>query len=461
MRKFLIIWGAFLIGQTSFAIDIVYPKKTNVKINSSSTFFVGSADPNQKFTINGELVDVHNSGGFAHVVKLEDGENNFELISGDEIVTFTINKPQKILNKKQSPAKLIQYENPKEVLTAKNLSPLRSTPVDAGINRMAHFQEGIHLTIDGEKNNFYRVSLGQNKKAWIAKSNVKQNCDNSNTTATVLNYDFKDDKDYYNFVFHLDKKVPYEIIEGNIFYLKLYNIKDQPEGTYVFSFPYSTANETHKIVGYSSEYKGNDLIWKIRKYPKININKPLKNITIAVDAGHGGKDFGAIGCLGDKEKDITLAISKYLEEELTNRGAKVVMTRSDDSYVELQERVNKANEKDSMFLISIHGNALPDHLNPLEHKGTSIYYYYDQAKLLAANILVTMNQQLGTKNDKIRQGSLALVRNTNALSILIEVAYLINPEDNVLLIDPQFQKKCAKAIADGIENYLTQEDSQQ
>ena len=99
MRKFLIIWGAFLIGQTSFAIDIVYPKKTNVKINSSSTFFVGSADPNQKFTINGELVDVHNSGGFAHVVKLEDGENNFELISGDEIVTFTINKPQKILNK--------------------------------------------------------------------------------------------------------------------------------------------------------------------------------------------------------------------------------------------------------------------------------------------------------------------------------------------------------------------------
>ena len=119
------------------------------------------------------------------------------------------------------------------------------------------------------------------------------------------------------------------------------------------------------------------------------------------------------------------------------------------------------NKKDSMFLISIHGNALPDHLNPLEHKGTSIYYYYDQAKLLAANILVTMNQQLGTKNDKIRQGSLALVRNTNALSILIEVAYLINPEDNVLLIDPQFQKKCAKAIADGIENYLTQEDSQQ
>ena len=66
-----------------------------------------------------------------------------------------------------------------------------------------------------------------------------------------------------------------------------------------------------------------------------------------------------------------------------------------------------------------------------------------------------MNKQLETQNDNIRQGSLALVRNTNALSILIETAYLINPEDNAMLIDPNFQKRCAKAIADGIEDFLT------
>ena len=461
MKKVLLILGAFLIGQMSFALDIVYPKKTNVKINSPSTFFIGSSNPKEQLTINGELVDIHESGGFAYVVKLEDGTNNFEIISGDEIVNFVITKPNKNLNVKKNTPKLIEYQTPKKVLTIKDNSPLRTTPVDAGINRMSHFQEGVQLTVDGEKSNFYRVNLGENKKAWIAKSNVKQHTENPNSQATFLSYDFNDSKDYYTFTFHLDKKAPYEIIEGNIFYLKIYNIKDQPKNTYVFSFPYAAASETHKIIGYSSEYKNNDLIWKIRKFPKIKKLNPLKNITIAVDAGHGGKDSGAIGCLGDKEKDITLAISKYLEKELEKRGANVVMTRTDDSYVELQDRVKKANEKDSMFLISIHGNALPDHLNPLEHKGTSIYYYYNQAKLLAANILLEMNEQLGTQNDKIRQGSLALVRNTNALSILIEVAYLINPEDNVLLIDSKFQKKCAKAIADGIENYLTQEEPEQ
>ena len=65
-----------------------------------------------------------------------------------------------------------------------------------------------------------------------------------------------------------------------------------------------------------------------------------------------------------------------------------------------------------------------------------------------------MNEQLGTKNDKVRQESFALVRNTDALSVLIETAYLINPEDNANLVDPEFQKKCAKAIAAGVVNYL-------
>ena len=65
-----------------------------------------------------------------------------------------------------------------------------------------------------------------------------------------------------------------------------------------------------------------------------------------------------------------------------------------------------------------------------------------------------MTAQLGTQNDKVRQGSLALVRPTSSVSVLVEVAYIINPDDYALLLDKDFQKKCAKAIADGIENYL-------
>ena len=65
-----------------------------------------------------------------------------------------------------------------------------------------------------------------------------------------------------------------------------------------------------------------------------------------------------------------------------------------------------------------------------------------------------MTAQLGINNDKIYQKSFAVVRNTSALSILIEIGYLINPEDNAKMIEKSFQKNTAKAIADGIENFF-------
>ena len=65
-----------------------------------------------------------------------------------------------------------------------------------------------------------------------------------------------------------------------------------------------------------------------------------------------------------------------------------------------------------------------------------------------------MTEQLFFNDDKVRKGSLAVVRNTNALSILIEVAYMINPEDNSKLIDKDVQKQAGKAIADGVEEFL-------
>ena len=182
----------------------------------------------------------------------------------------------------------------------------------------------------------------------------------------------------------------------------------------------------------------------------------MKNIKISLDAGHGGTEKGAIGCLGHTEKDINLSLVKNLETELKKRGAKVFLTRDDDIYVGLKDRVEKSNNENSHIFISIHGNALPDGYDPNQHSGTSIYYYYDQARPLAENILKTMVTDLKLCDDKVRQGSLAVVRNTYAPSILIEVAYLINPEDNSKLITPEFQQECAKAIADGIEKYFSE-----
>lgn len=444
MKKLFLLAFLMFLGNSVFALDVVYPKSSKVTINANSTFFIGNTDSWLK--INGQNVKLHSSGAFAYVVSLKDGINTFVLESGADKKTYVINKPfAQAVSKNSSSAEFVQYKYLKNYVVSGDNVPLRETPVDSGINRMSHFQKDIPLIVDGEKKGFYRVILNDNAKAWVSKGDVTLITDEViNNPAEIINYEYKQSKNYDTYVFDLDKKTPYVMTEGNPFKLTFYNVRNNPNSTYTFELPLR-----QKLFGYSGNFDGSKFILKIRKPPK-----SIKDLKVAIDPGHGGSECGAISCFGDREKDLNLAISKYLEEELKARGAYVIMTRKSDIYTGLRDRVNYANKEDAAMLISIHGNALPDCLDPNTHRGTSIYYYYNQSKPLADSILKHMTVIAGTQNDQVRQGSLALVRNTNALSILIEVAYLINPDDSVLLKDENFQRKCAKAIADGIENYI-------
>ena len=445
----LIILAVF--SGKAFAFNIVYPKKQNVNINSKSTFFIGSSK--KPITVNGQNIPLHESGAFAYVVDLKVGQNTFKIVSEDECKIYTITRPNiKSYGNFAQPFK--QYDNIKSFYVTSDNAPLRSTPIDAGINRIAHLQRNVLLNVDGEKNGFYRIVLSNNKYAWISKSSVKA-CENYvNAPAIIKEISEENTNGSHRFVFRMNKMVPFEIIEGEPMILKLYNIDGAPDGVYTKEFSLTENFGIEKHVGYGGKYIGTDFVWEIREPLKVHQRHPLKNINIAIDAGHGGYETGAIGCLGDNEKDINLAIAKILEKELTKRGANVIMIRDEDYYIGLKERVDIANYADSTIFISIHANALPDGLDPNEHSGTSIYYYYDQAKPLAETLINTMVTELNINNDGVRQASFAVVRNTEALSVLIEVAYLINPDDNAKLIDVEFQKKCAKSIANGLEDYL-------
>lgn len=444
MKRFFLLLILVLLGSRVFAFDIVYPKKSDVTINAKSTFFIGSSD--KPIKINGHDVPLHPTGAFAYVVDLKQGENTFVIQSDDEKKIFVITKPV-LKSICSTPPIFVQYDEIKYFYVTTEGAPLRATPVDAGINRMAHLQRNIPLMIDGEKSGFYRVVLEDGKYGWISKTNVKAFENYALEPAEVSGYDYVDGKEFFTFIFHLSRRLPFEIVEGDSLTIKFYNVKDG----YKMDFPFKEATNGASLAGYSGHYVENDFVFKIRK-PKV-VKHGLRGLTIAVDAGHGGSELGAIGCLGDNEKDVMLSIAKYLEQELKKRGAKVFMTRDDDIYVGLKDRVEQANAHNADVLLSIHGNALGDGADPNKISGTSIYYYYNQAKPLADVLLDTMTTQLGVNNDRVRQASFALVRNTDALSLLIETAYLINPEDNSKLVDPEFQKNCAKAIADGLERY--------
>ena len=461
MNKYFLLILTFLITAGScVAVEIVYPKKNPSTINSVSTFFVGSTAPTDKLKINDIDVNVSITGAFAQAVPLAVGKNLFQIksIAKDQSqsnIEFVIERPAPSKKGYTAPT-LVEYPPMANFYVKTDGVPLRTTAVDSGINRMSHLPKGMQLVLNGEKNGFYRVFLNSKNCGWIDKSSVEQvkqeqtACEKD--TARLKRAKCRLTKDFYVYEFEFNKKVPFTIREENSpssgLTFEFFYVKGSNDDTLSLNIP------TQKIAGYDGYWQDEKFVLKIRRTPILDCEKPLKNITIAVDAGHGGNEVGAIGCCGDKEKNINLAISKYLEAELDKRGAKVLMTREEDVDVSLSDRVKFAREKESEILLSIHANALPDNADPIKNRGTSVYYYHNQAKSLAECILNSMTTQLGTQNDKVRQGSLALVRPTGSVSVLIEVAYMINPDDSALLTDKVFQQKCAKAIADGIEEYL-------
>ena len=437
------------VPTTANSAEIVYPKSNNVVINSAETFFIGNEKPDKALKINGENVSIHSSGGFWHVVKLDYGENKFVIDNGNDTQIYNITR-NNINSTIKEESTYQSYEKPLIIETNADNVPLRSMPNDFGLNRLQHLQKDIQMKVVGEFGNYYKVQLSRDDFAWLSKDYANKLDTNDLNQQKIIAFDYHEDSTKRIYEIKLSDKVPYTLSESDGLDLVVYNVKDYPYNKYEFHIANSG-----KLFGYKSYYTDdNRLIIEVKKFPDINKSTPLKGLKIAIDAGHGGTELGAIGGLNDNEKDVNLEISKILKENLETNGANVIMTREDDSFVGLNDRVEIANKNNAQIFISIHNNALPDSAAHLKSTGSETYYFYQQSKELAKDVVEALAKETGFKNNGAKAQSFAVVRNTNCPAILVEVGYIINPEDNAKLIDKDYQNKIAEAILHGLENYL-------
>lgn len=437
------------VPTTANSAEIVYPKSNNVVINSAETFFIGNEKPDKALKINGENVSIHSSGGFWHVVKLDYGENKFVIDNGNDTQIYNITRNNTNSTIKEE-STYQSYKKPLIIETNADNVPLRSMPNDFGLNRLQHLQKHIQMKVVGEFGNYYKVQLSRDDFAWLSKDYANKLDTNDLNIQRIIALDYHEDSTKRIYEIKLSDKVPYTLSESDGLDLVVYNVKDYPYNKYEFHIANSG-----KLFGYKSYYTDdNRLIIEVKKFPDINKSTPLKGLKIAIDAGHGGTELGAIGCLNDNEKDVNLEISKILKEKLETNGANVIMTREDDSFVGLNDRVEIADKNNAQIFISIHNNALPDSAAHLKSTGSETYYFYPQSKELAKDVVESLAKETGFKNNGAKAQSFAVVRNTNCPAILVEVGYIINPEDNAKLIDKNYQNKIAEAILHGLENYL-------
>ena len=232
---------------------------------------------------------------------------------------------------------------------------------------------------------------------------------------------------------------------------------------------------------------------------KHNLSSKKYRYRVVIDAGHGGKDTGAICCGNKKEKFVVFSVASKLKKKLEAKGFKVYMTRDDDSFVKLPKRTEFANNKKADIFVSIHANAAPNKKKRNIFKGIEVYYlspaktkraeeaaskenavmfegkdFYTKNEYLSllsrekiveshklgmdvsTKMLKNVRSHFGTiVNGGVKPANFWVLVGAQMPAILVETGYITHPKEGENLMNNYYKELLAKGIAEGIERYLS------
>lgn len=335
--------------------------------------------------------------------------------------------------------------------------------------KMTYLDTGITIKVVDSTIVNYKVQLSKDHFAYLPKQNFQRENDIKLLPYYLTNSWRVSGDDRYDYVtVTLDEKLPYRSMQqinpskivvdifgatGNTNWITQLSTAEEIKNVYheqleddVFRVIIELKNKQHW--GYNIYYQEKRLVIRVKRQPA---ELDLKNLKVAVDAGHGGDNNGARGITTKiLEKEYTLLFAKQLEKLLLDENADVFMTRDKDTTLNMPDRILTLQKEDPHFLISIHLNSsVRDSI-----KGTSTYYRHIGFRPLSQYILKDL-LELGLKEfGNIGSFNFALSGPTEYPNCLVEVAFLSNKEDEQLILDPEFHKAVAAQIIAGIKEWL-------
>ncbi|RVZ86391.1 N-acetylmuramoyl-L-alanine amidase family protein [Helicobacter pylori] len=265
--------------------------------------------------------------------------------------------------------------------------------------------------------------------------------------------------------------------------------------------PLNERSAKKEIPKKEAENESKNPIFIAEKNETLIKTKRKKHKKIVLDAGHGGKDYGAMSANLVCEKDIVLEVVKFLHKELKKRGYSVLLTRDKDIYIDLVARTELANKKSADLFISVHANSIPKHSTSNAH-GIETYFlstarserarkvaeqenkddvnlmdYFSKSLLLnslntqrlivsnklAIDVQYGMLQSIRKNypdvvDGGVREGPFWVLAGALMPSILIEIGYNSHAIESKRIQSKPYQKILAKGIADGIDSFFSKND---
>ena len=335
--------------------------------------------------------------------------------------------------------------------------------------KIGYLESFIPLKVIGKVGSDYKIKLSNNRTAYISEDQVNPLPPGTFSPSSLTGKIFVYGDTLYDYVkLQLFSKLPYQSFQqtepskiivdifganSNTNWIdQLEELKEIKKVEYeqisddIFRIYISLKHPQHW--GHKIYYEGNNLIIRVKQQPT---NLSLNHLTIAVDAGHGGSNTGAGGPTGLAEKTLTLQVALKLQKVLEKEGAKVIMTRTEESFFDNKERILFYRDSTPDLLISLHLNSSND---PINVSGTSTFYKYQGFKPLS-NAIYKRMLELGLKKYG-NNGSFNFMLNgpIEYPNALVEMLFLSNPAEEEKILDEGFQQQIAEKITQGIKDFL-------
>ncbi|MFI5201539.1 MAG: N-acetylmuramoyl-L-alanine amidase [Candidatus Kapaibacterium sp.] len=472
-------------------ILVAYPVPNQWRPNVDSNFIFGAVgNGNASLTINGYPVPVWKNGAFLAFLPMPfDGVYHLVAQRGDDIDSATVAYRAKTISTEHGTG-----ENGKEkehgafvpnfahiskgsdtLQTGNDVAPGARTPDG---NREWFFPHRAKLRLVGQEGKYFKVELDKNTFAWVADTNFGYAGERWQTPQISQSGKVKPSLDFVDLVLPADYN-PFQITpNGTELRIHVYGashpsrLNTQTSDPLIQSVGYDSTGEdvdytvklTKPVWGYKAFYMDNgSLDVRIRRSPHIDANNPLKGIRIMLDPGH--PPGGAIGPTGLTEREANLAVALRIRDQLTAKGAIVLMTHTSleglvsdfDQVEELDARSALAVQDNADLMVSTHENAFPDGTDPFLNYGTSTFYFHPFSAPLAAELDRAISEVTGIPNLGSFQKSLAICRPTWMPCALTESLDMMFPDQEAKLRDPKFLDTLAAAHVRGIENFLREQ----
>lgn len=432
------------------------------------------------------------------VVQLENGTKFTELpvkdsngVKGIYQLEYVVKPNDELFTSKPSKLKLLVWADGNDPVEALSRSSFATMPENGlllqtkgkipyillglgedrlGGTKMGYVDSLVKLKAVSKVGDKYCVQLSKNRQAYIEEEHVNVLPQNYTPASLTGNMRVWGDSSYDYVSIALTDRLAYQTFQqinpstitvdvfgatSNTNWItqmssikEIINVTGQQTEQDIFRINIQLKNKQHW--GHRIYYVNNTLVIRVKRQP---VSMALKDLVIAVDAGHGGTNKGAFGLTGVAEKDMTLAIAKELQLALEAEGATVLTTRLKDTTYDNHDRYTYYQEKNPDLLLSIHLNSSAD---PVTTSGVSTYYKHIGYRPLTQTVLQRMLNMGLKEYGNVGNFNFLLNGFTEFPNVLVETLFISNPEDEMNVLTPAYRKQMAEAIVQGIKDWLEQ-----